>query len=422
MEPPAESVKVIDKSPNGINSTDQWCKPEYDTPLSAIVRRNDVNALQEYLSEYPYKLKGPGATYDFSGFWPDAFDYAATWGATSVLEFLLDYERQHPEKNFRFRPGDYGLLNISCLHGHLDTVRFLLDQSQDIAADLRFRDADGWTPLLAAAKALGKQGVFTNHCEEIMTLLLNRGAPANDVRQRRFVLHDGEYLDVDRRRRWSEDYATEEEMAEDPMLNRTLPGKVSTHIVDTVLSLAVKRARPAMIRRLIDGGADVHAQLFIPLEGDVGLTPLHIAAGYYNVQAIEVLYEKCGTDFDDMVRKHDSFGRTPLHEAADGQWTLLPKEQVFAQGIATFSFLLPHCSADLVNARDGNDYTALQYIMRVFEGASCVTADQRTLHIHTARQLLKHGADPNVKMADGRSILHVLADLIPIDGKVHEEL
>lgn len=215
MESQPGDFNVSSKPAYGVFSSDSV--HEYDSHLSVIVRRDDVDALKKYLVTHPYRLKGPGSTYnEQGGFWPDAFDYAATWGATSVLGFLLDYELKHPEKSFRFHAEEYGLLNLACHHGHLETVKYLLDTSQDVAADLRFRDVEGWTPLLAAADALGnfstnckeQKGIgkaeYTSRCEEIMMLLLDRGALANDVRRRRFVFYEDEHLELDRQTRWPE--------------------------------------------------------------------------------------------------------------------------------------------------------------------------------------------------------------------------
>ncbi|KAF7521268.1 hypothetical protein G7054_g12494 [Neopestalotiopsis clavispora] len=434
MEGPPNELRVLNNPPYDVFFTDSC--PEYESILSVIIRRDDLDALEEYLVLHPHRLKGPGAAYDPQGYWPDAFEYAAIWGATSVLKYLLDYEQKFPGKNLRFRAEEYGLLNLACRHGHLETVRYLLDTSQDVAADVKFRDKDGWTPLLAAADALAKfrgyqkehpavgEAEFSSRCEEIMRLLLDRGALPNDVYQRRFVFHEEQYVDLDRRMRWVESHSTEEELAEDPHLGWIPPGEASTRLVASVLSLAIRSARPAMIQRLIDGGSDIHAQLFCPIIGDSKITPLHVAAHNFNDEGIRILYENRGSvRFEDMVKNCDTYDRTPLHEAADGTGTLIARERVVAQAVATFSFLLSHCTADTVNMRDGGGRTALQLLMFFNYNPTDKTV-RRKLRTHVARLLVEHGADPSARQPDdGRNAIHVLANSFPVDvGADHDEV
>lgn len=190
---------------------------------------------------------------------------------------------------------------------------------------------------------------------------------------------------------------------------------MSTHVVATVLSLAIRSARPALIQRLINEGAYIHVQLFSPEFGDSKITPLHIAARDFNDRGVELLYRNRGsTEFYDMVRSCNSYNRTPLHEAAEGDGTLPPEEQVVAQAVATFSFLLSYCNADVVNARDGGNYTALQLLM-YFNYNPTGKTTRRTLRTRVARLLIEHGADPNMKSPEGRNTLHTLANTFTVN-------
>jgi ankyrin repeat protein len=62
---------------------------------------------------------------------------------------------------------------------------------------------------------------------------------------------------------------------------------------------------PDVARLLLEHGVDINGR------GDDGRTPLHVAAGYGNVEVLRVLLEH-----DANIGAEDTEGRTPLHEAA----------------------------------------------------------------------------------------------------------
>lgn len=405
----------------------------WDTPLSMIIRRDDVDALTEYLSLHPFRLKGPGVVQDLNGtVFPDAFEYAATWGAIKVLRSLLDHESRHPQQNFRFGFGakGYGLLNLACHHGQLETVRYLLDVSQDVAGDLRFRDGDGWTPLLAAADAMADKSKlekyhrglavtsYTGRCEEIMKLLLDKGAPVDDVRECKFWRRGDHFVGPGRRMRWAEGY-TEEAILTGPEALDLRPVPEDETVVcltDTVLSLAIRRASATMIERLLDGGADAHLQLAPPKKtGWPELrpnTPLHIAVRYYNAAAIDVLRDRNGNiEFRKMIRKQDEGGDTALKLATKGEsllYFMLPVDQIVFQGVATFSTLLQSCDREDVDARATTTHHTPLYA--ILSGLFVRhNPSRQALRARVARMLVEHGADPALKMSNGRNALHALA-------------
>ncbi|KAI0148906.1 ankyrin repeat-containing domain protein [Pestalotiopsis sp. NC0098] len=310
----------------------------WDTVLSMIIRRDDVDALTEYLSLHPFRLKGPGVVQDLNGtVFPDAFEYAATWGAIKVLRSLLDYESIHPQQNFRFGFGakGYGLLNLACHHGQLETVRYLLNVSQDVAGDLRFRDGDGWTPLLAAADAMADKSKlekyhrglavtsYTGRYEEIMELLLDKGALADDVRECKFWRRGDHFVGPGRRMRWAEGYTEEELLAGSEALD----------------------LRP------------------VPEDETVGESLLYF---------------------------------------------MLPEDHIVSQGVATFSTLLQSCDREDVDARaTTNHHTPLYAILSSLFIRH--NPSQQALRARVARMLVEHGADPALKMSNGRNALHALA-------------
>ncbi|KAK6223887.1 hypothetical protein LQW54_000031 [Pestalotiopsis sp. IQ-011] len=378
-----------------------------------IIRRDDVEALAEYLSLHPFRLKGPGVVQDLNGtVFPDAFE--------------------HPQQNFRFGFGakGYGLLNLACHHGQLEMVRYLLDVSQDVAGDLKFRDGDGWTPLLAAANAMADKSKlekyhrglavasYTGRCEEIMELLFDRGAPADDVRECKFWRRGDRFVETGRRMQWSEGYTEEELLAGPEALDlRPVPeDEIVTCLTDTVLSLAIRRASATMIERLLDGGADAHLQLAPSKKTgwpELRLNmPLHIAGRYYNAAAIDILRERNGdTEFKKMIRKQDDGGETALKLATKGGYLLcfmLPVDQIVSQGVATFSTLLRSCDPDDVDARATTDHHTPLYA--ILSGLFIRRNPSRqALRARVARMLVEHGADPALKTSNGRNALHALA-------------
>ncbi|KAH8194419.1 hypothetical protein TruAng_011416 [Truncatella angustata] len=427
MEGPPAFMPLLNAPPYDVFQTEEPPDP-WDTPLSMIIRRDDLDALAEYLSMHPYRLKGPGACQDHHGiFFPDAFEYAATWGATKVLRSLRHYETRHPEQDFRWGAKEYGLLNLACHHGQLETVRYLLDASHDVAGDLAFRDGDGWTPLLAAADAMTDRSKYqkyhggldvasyTSRCEEIMTLLLDKGAPADHVRERQFMHYDGQIHELKRRIRWCEDNM-DGEIPESPEYDVTPDGEVITCITDTVLSLAMRRAGAATIQRLLDGGADIHLRL-TPPRSDKPLytpfntclyTPLHVAARYFNATAIGVLCDRYGiVEFKKMLKCQDAWGHSTLHIATRGCDFMLPADQILPQGVATFSALLRSCNANDVDTR------ALQSAM-LSDFLIHHKPTRQALRARVARMLVEQGARPASKTSDGGTALHALARQFPV--------
>lgn len=402
-----------------------------ETLLSRILRRDDVDALKEYLILFPDQnnLRPPNAVVDEGDGCYDVFEWSATWGATNVLRFLLQYEQEHPELNMRLNVDTYSLLILACHHGWLETARFLLDTSSDVAADLRFRDGDSWTPILAATAALSDTHrwfkyhkdidiiKYQKQCEDIIMLLLDRGANASDVLERQIARPWGFYDYVNRRPRLfaSEFYGPDPELMGQRWPDDTPPVEVLTVVTGTVLSLAMKGASPIVIRRLIDAGADIDVKITATIEFPHDLSSLlDFAAHHLNVPALEILYEVYGrTKFREMLACRAEMGLNPFDKAVRGVYYMLPQSEIVPRSLATLSFLLPHCTKDVIRRPDkiggALTFVMLAGYIGLLQPYAVSVELLREHRLSKAKLLIEHGADPDIlSESEGMNALHVL--------------
>lgn len=290
------------------------------------IKRGDLPAIHRYLAQDAHDPKGLATE---SPSYYDPFIVAAQQPDPGALRLLLAHWAVHPTPGAP-PPNERGspLLNVACAHGALDTARYLLDE-QPALAGLHARSARGYTPVLEAAASLVACAMDerdamvarrsepatlddekaarerVRRSEALVALLLDRGASARDSA----LCAVG----------WGTSEVAENSHGDSDG--------------DTVLSLAIARAGPELLRRLIDESADAVATtsdashhpfgyLFEKTGTSSKLTLLHLAAFYGNYSVIQVLLEyyqaRRGLAIVDALACQDQFGRLPIHYAAAG--------------------------------------------------------------------------------------------------------
>ncbi|KUI54255.1 Serine/threonine-protein phosphatase 6 regulatory ankyrin repeat subunit A [Cytospora mali] len=320
-----------------------------------IIKNNDVALLRKYIDKFPGAC-GPGClTSD------DPFNVAASCGSTDALRMMLEHWVVDPSQTIPAPDErEFHLLNAACLCGQVDTVRFLVDQSQPWAARFGKINENAKTEdslyddssLIAAARSYGtrpRRGQAWRNSEEMMCLLLSMGTSALDTVS------------------WPDEEDT--------------PPAVP-QLTETVLSLAITGASADMVRRLIDGGADIHVKVHPPTcHGLFGgtvyevrdVTVLHIGSFHFNADGIQALFTHRGSEVSvaDMVSCRDDHGRIPLHWAAGSDYPEKfdleackgdddNSESITSQAISTIKLLLAG-NTDTINARDASGNTPLHY-------------------------------------------------------------
>ncbi|KAG8667764.1 hypothetical protein FPOAC2_12944 [Fusarium poae] len=390
--------------------------------LHEIIRRDDVDSLQQYLAIAPEAI----GSEDYDG--PDyysIFQFAHESGSFGALRFLLSHQKTVPEC-VSYRQEMWPLLNEAAHKADVDFVRFLLD-NQPAFASIHERDVFGCTPILEAASIWpGGYGEVTTRepsvekSEAVMNLLLDWGASPSDV-----VVHP----------------------------ERT------TH---TVLTSAVRWASPVLVKRLIDGGADVHAKVtarHVGLDCDhiYNMTAVSFAALHANFDVIQTIfdYRGVGVEIRDIVSFRDSSGSYPLHwvhrgHMSRGQRPYMTEAErgQTIQDVIKFTDLLIDIDRSAINMQDDLGNTPLHYATEhplrnykqynsVFEllcskGADAsIRNNRRETPLHTILShaftadnadtkalnlLCTHGACVRDNDEDGNSPLHLaLAELGPVD-------
>lgn len=283
----------------------------------------------------------------------DPFLTAVAHGSTGALNVMLQHWGASPSSNLAPDAGSSNLLQVACGHAQLPMVRLLLQEQRPWASqfgDVLERDAYGNTAILSAASSYHhSQRLKHSASEELMRLLLSKGARATDVT---FPPDDTEPL---------QPFTMVVGL---PAVNQPL---------DTVLSLAIRVASADIIQRLVDEGADVHAKTIYVYTGGLfggtcdvvwNVTPLHIGSMFANANGIQALRDRRGegVQWTDMVSRRDSHGRLPLHWATE---TLGTGTQADADDIIhTMEILLVENAADTISSHDIQGDTPLHYLLR----------------------------------------------------------
>ncbi|KAI1049595.1 hypothetical protein LB505_008073 [Fusarium chuoi] len=369
-EPPYTPMTMVDGNGSVLYETD-----EFDL-LLAIIQRDDVTALGQYLDIAPWVIEEKEELPLYYSF----FYTAVSHGSLGALKTLLSYYERFmgPFERITFRKRGFTLLNEAARRGYLDMVEFLL-QNQPLYADIHERDYTGCTALAAALDLYSTRYMeafnwqpFVDKSEAVINLLLDWGACPTDVVARGH--------------------------------------QDSSWKPETVLSMASEWASAEIIQRLINGGADVHArftkdslQLGLYDEQDHivdNVTAIHMASFRGNFPALKTLLAHHGDAISalEMMSSCDSRGSTPLHWATRNN-LFNPISYERAQNIkATINLILDIC-AGIINIQDTEGNTALHYASQYFGGNGEV-------FLPIFETICNRGGDASIHNTRGETPLH----------------
>ncbi|KAJ9415848.1 ankyrin repeat-containing domain protein, partial [Fusarium oxysporum] len=263
-EPPYTPITMVDRNGSVLCETDQF------DLLGAIIYRDDVTTLEQYLDIAPWVIEEIEELPLYYSF----FYIAVSHGSLGALKTLLSYYVRviEPNQIITFRKRGFTLLNEAARRAYLEIVEFLLD-NQPLYADIHERDYTGCTAIAADSDLYSTRYTeafnwqpSVDKSEAVMNLLLDWGAFPSDVVAR-----------------------AHEDSSGKP---------------ETVLLMASELAGSKMIERLVSGGADVHAeftkhslQLRLYDEQDYivdNVTAIHMASFRGNFVALETLLDHHG--------------------------------------------------------------------------------------------------------------------------------
>lgn len=315
--------------------------------------------------------------------------------------------------------------------GQIKVVRLLLGRPE---TDIHQREKNGLTPLLKAYAQLCEYkqcditlNAWVEKLEAIIELLLESGANArNECREKESRHRDEGFEYVEG--------AVDVVDSDDE----------ETILIATTLSLAIGRARPPLLQRLVDEGADVISRIaFYDQDGTRDTTLLQLASRWQNVAAVRFLLEE-RPEGPNMACLRDSRGILPLLLAAIGFYPNLRKFEgrlsdadVTYHATETIKMLLSQNDVDERAARSmtalslaahyhqppGTRFSSSRYdpVVQLLldHGANTCDADDNygdtPLHtavwtgdrIGTVRLLLLHGALPDVRNHQGDTPFHI---------------
>ncbi|XP_063216299.1 poly [ADP-ribose] polymerase tankyrase-like [Bacillus rossius redtenbacheri] len=280
-----ESVlKILQDPPSG--SADIECQ------LLEAAKAGDSDQVQRLLASYPQIVN----CRDLDGRHSTPLHFAAGYNRVHVVEFLLAHGADVHAKD----KGGLVPLHNACSYGHYEVTELLVKHG----ASVNVADLWKFTPLHEAA-AKGKA--------EIVRLLLKHGADASkknrDGASPLDLVREGDQdvADLLRGNAALLDAAKKGSLARVQRL-------VTAHNINcrdaqgrnsTPLHLAAGYNNLEVAEFLLDRGADVNAQ------DKGGLIPLHNASSYGHLDIAALLIK-----FNTVVNATDKWGFTPLHEAA----------------------------------------------------------------------------------------------------------
>ncbi|XP_014284779.1 poly [ADP-ribose] polymerase tankyrase isoform X1 [Halyomorpha halys] len=296
---------------------------DLENKLLEASKSGDLDQVQRLLTSYPHIVN----CRDLDGRHSTPLHFAAGYNRVAVVEYLLSHGADVHSKD----KGGLVPLHNACSYGHYEVTEMLVKHG----ANVNVADLWKFTPLHEAA-AKGKY--------DIVRLLLQHGADPTKKNR------DGAM-------------AVELVKEGDQEVADLLRGNAA--LLD-----AAKRGNLARVQRLVTpeniNCRDTHGR---------NSTPLHLAAGYNNVEVAEFLLEN-GAD----VNAQDKGGLIPLHNAS-------------SYGHLDIAALLIKYNT-VVNATDKWGFTPLHEAAQ--KGRTQLSA-----------LLLAHGADPMLKNQEGQCPLEV---------------
>ncbi|XP_025835265.1 tankyrase [Agrilus planipennis] len=277
-------MKILQDPPSGT--------ADLESQLLEAAKAGDLEQVQRILGTYPHIVN----CRDMDGRHSTPLHFASGYNRVSVVEFLLQCGADVHAKD----KGGLVPLHNACSYGHYEVTELLVKHG----ANVNVADLWKFTPLHEAA-AKGKY--------EIVKLLLKNGAdPSKKNRDGATPLDlvregDEDVADLLRGNAALLDAAKKGNLARvqrlvtpDNINCRDAQGRNSTP-----LHLAAGYNNVEVAEFLLDNGADVNAQ------DKGGLIPLHNASSYGHLDIAALLIK-----FNTVVNATDKWGFTPLHEAA----------------------------------------------------------------------------------------------------------
>ncbi|KAG8281330.1 Poly [ADP-ribose] polymerase tankyrase-2 [Homalodisca vitripennis] len=265
---------------------------DLESQLLEAAKAGDLEQVQRLLTAYPHIVN----CRDLDGRHSTPLHFAAGYNRVSVVEFLLAHGADVHSKD----KGGLVPLHNACSYGHYEVTEMLVKNG----ANVNVADLWKFTPLHEAA-AKGKY--------DIVRLLLQHGADANkknrDGATPLELVREGDQdvADLLRGNAALLDAAKKGNLARvqrlltvDNINCRDTQGRNSTP-----LHLAAGYNNVEVAQLLLERGADVNAQ------DKGGLIPLHNASSYGHLDIAALLIK-----YNTVVNATDKWGFTPLHEAA----------------------------------------------------------------------------------------------------------
>uniref|UniRef100_T1I1W7 Poly [ADP-ribose] polymerase n=1 Tax=Rhodnius prolixus TaxID=13249 RepID=T1I1W7_RHOPR len=265
---------------------------DLENKLLEASKSGDLDQVQRLLTSYPHIVN----CRDLDGRHSTPLHFAAGYNRIAVVEYLLSHGADVHSKD----KGGLVPLHNACSYGHYEVTEMLVKHG----ANVNVADLWKFTPLHEAA-AKGKY--------DIVRLLLQHGAdPTKKNRDGAMAVElvkegDQEVADLLRGNSALLDAAKRGNLArvqrlvtQDNINCRDTQGRNSTP-----LHLAAGYNNVEVAEFLLENGADVNAQ------DKGGLIPLHNASSYGHLDIAALLIK-----YNTVVNATDKWGFTPLHEAA----------------------------------------------------------------------------------------------------------